>query len=353
MAKEFKIYGLRLRGTNEFRYIGCTYKELFKRLSEHFRNKKHNLEKVKWLNDNKTNVEIVFIDGAFSEQNEVFKSEIYWIKFYRRLGHRLLNKTDGGEGNIGYVPSKESIQKTISHPNNIKNNPDIVKKVTSHPNYVCNSFEVRRKIATNPNLLSVFTKRRKKVTQTNLLTNESRTFNSIGEACRILQIGYRTLNHALSSVEALKGCLWHYTDCLDSVAKIQEQQVLVQYDVAMNPISAFQDAVEASQCTGFKKDAIRMAIHYGNTAHGFIWKLRDKDFDFRIVLIEKTNVMKTDNGRTRKVIQMSKGDSTPINIFSSAKKAAEFYGAPNGSNITQCIKGTLHTAYGYKWAYVA
>ncbi len=41
--------------------------------------------------------------------------EEHWIWFYRNEGHRLLNETDGGEGQSGRKPSAETIAKIVAH----------------------------------------------------------------------------------------------------------------------------------------------------------------------------------------------------------------------------------------------
>ena len=148
---EFKVYGLRVKNTVEFRYIGYTYRTFQKRLSEHYNNKKTNSDKVKWIDDNFGNIEIVLIEGNILKEGIAHNKEIYWIKFYKDLGHRLLNLTTGGQGMTGYKPSKESIEKMLSHPNHTKNNPEWAKNIVAHPNHMKNNPETAKKMVAHPN----------------------------------------------------------------------------------------------------------------------------------------------------------------------------------------------------------
>jgi hypothetical protein len=54
--------------------------------------------------------EIVVIEYA-SENEDPFELERGWVSYFREIGCRLTNETDGGEGRTGYKASDETKQK--------------------------------------------------------------------------------------------------------------------------------------------------------------------------------------------------------------------------------------------------
>lgn len=108
------IYVLKNPDTDEVRYVGKTSKDLTRRLNQHIydsesenRNKRKNWI-TKILSQGKIPL-IEEIDHCNWEDSQ--EKEIYWIKYYRDLGVNLVNSTDGGEGNLGYIKSEETINK--------------------------------------------------------------------------------------------------------------------------------------------------------------------------------------------------------------------------------------------------
>ena len=100
------IYGILNEKTEELRYIGKS-KDVDKRFKEHLSLAKSTKRKKsavhKWimsLLNKDINVDYVIIDEAEKEQ-ELNNLEIFYINYYKFLGCRLLNLTDGGEGSLG------------------------------------------------------------------------------------------------------------------------------------------------------------------------------------------------------------------------------------------------------------
>jgi len=103
VENKITIYSLIDPISNEVRYIGKTIQKPESRHSSHISQSKHNKKKdythcwIKSLlnNNNKPILNIV-------EETYDITRETYWIKYYRELGCKLTNFTDGGElGNIG------------------------------------------------------------------------------------------------------------------------------------------------------------------------------------------------------------------------------------------------------------
>jgi predicted GIY-YIG superfamily endonuclease len=85
----FYVYGLRLKGDSEYRYIGCT-SEPDVRLMAHLSYDNKGSDKYTWLRENKDAVEMVTLatvedryDASVIEANQIAK--------HRRAGHRLFN----------------------------------------------------------------------------------------------------------------------------------------------------------------------------------------------------------------------------------------------------------------------
>jgi len=166
--KEYKIYGLRLKnqipGTEEFRYIGCTTTSLKKRLIVHIADKRCNFNgKYDWINENKSNIEIFLIEEFEHNKQYASHREVYWIEFYRNLGNKLFNGTNGGLGGqlgINMTDNLKNTNRIYMLNNNPMKNPEISNKVKLH-----NSIPVL---------------------QLDLSGNLLRTFNSGREAARFL-----------------------------------------------------------------------------------------------------------------------------------------------------------------------
>ncbi len=111
--KQNIIYALIDKFTGELRYIGKSVSGIC-RPKEHFKpcNLKNNSYKTNWVRQHIAKgekPEIVILE-SFEDPNSLFEAEMFWIAYYKGLGSRLTNLTDGGEGNIGWKPSNETIE---------------------------------------------------------------------------------------------------------------------------------------------------------------------------------------------------------------------------------------------------
>ena len=108
------IYVLKDPNTSEIRYVGKTSKNLNRRLQQHMHesnSEKRNRRKnwiAKIIRGGKIPL-IEEIDHCVWEDSQ--EKEIYWIKYYRDLGLDLVNSTDGGEGNLGFIKTEETVNK--------------------------------------------------------------------------------------------------------------------------------------------------------------------------------------------------------------------------------------------------
>lgn len=109
------IYVLKDPKTNDIRYVGKTTNDINIRLSQHIYSASKQLKRnhrLNWIqsiinNGLKPIIEIIFECPWEKSQEEEQK----WIKYYRDLNYDLVNETDGGEGNLGYKKSNDTIKK--------------------------------------------------------------------------------------------------------------------------------------------------------------------------------------------------------------------------------------------------
>jgi len=342
MEKNYFIYGLRLKSTTEFRYVGYTYKEINKRLTEHY-DEKQNKDKTEWLSQNKGNVETIQIETFISDIPYAHKQEIYWIKFYKDSGHRLLNKTNGGEGTNGYKHSKESIQKTINHPNHPKNNPLAVQKIISHPNHSKNNKEVIKKIISHPN---------HPANHPEMMEALHRHPNSCENNPVTMQKILNHPNHPKNNHNATLKMLAH-----PNIAARNKKlsKAVVQLDLNGKVIQMFRSLSDAAKFLGdinHHSSISDAASGVHSTAFGFKWCFYNSNIDLHIVLTEKINKsikkgQKIPSGRNRAIAQCDLND-VPIRTFISTAEAMRVLEIGSVGN---CLSGREKTAYGFKWKY--
>lgn len=116
------IYTLSDPCTHELRYVGKTERSLAKRFREHRRNARKNssIHLYCWWRSlsREPVVEVVEECTTTAELNE---AERFWIVQFKALGFRLVNHSDGGEGQRGlkHTPeTKEKISRAIKGTKN-------------------------------------------------------------------------------------------------------------------------------------------------------------------------------------------------------------------------------------------
>ena len=102
------IYGLLDPRTNELRYVGKTSAKLKKRFQQHIYFGKIRTKKTNWLKSlRETKQEPRLIVLQIVKLDEWRIAEQSWIVFFRNLGSRLTNLTDGGDGRNGAIVTQE------------------------------------------------------------------------------------------------------------------------------------------------------------------------------------------------------------------------------------------------------
>lgn len=126
---KYKIYILRLNGSNIVKYVGLKSVTLKNRLNKHYNSIKStkNKHKINWFNKNFSNITIEKIDECV-DIDKAFEREKYWIKYYKNIGSKLINKTDGGEGCIVYKHTEEALCKISGKNNHRYGKPNLINK---------------------------------------------------------------------------------------------------------------------------------------------------------------------------------------------------------------------------------
>lgn len=119
LAMCYRIYALKLKDSNEIRYVGRTSESLEIRLSKHKLNAKVDKKKTHrhyWILKNYDNIEIIIIEDNIPTFEESCEKEIQYIREYREI-YNLVNMTDGGDGGCPGYKHTEEAKKKISEAN--------------------------------------------------------------------------------------------------------------------------------------------------------------------------------------------------------------------------------------------
>src|ERR1700731_2542764 len=108
------IYTISDPRDGQIKYVGKTIQGT-KRFKKHLDNcsLKDNTPKNNWIKDLKKQKLNPIFDIIQYEENEIELSEleVFYISYFKFLGFKLKNVTDGGEGHSGVKKTKETIEK--------------------------------------------------------------------------------------------------------------------------------------------------------------------------------------------------------------------------------------------------
>ncbi|SDD53486.1 group I intron endonuclease [Sanguibacter gelidistatuariae] len=100
------VYGIRLRLSAEFRYVGITTKGARRRFLQHLRNARDGRKTpfYDWLRKHgRAELVVDVLETITGDLAELGKAECLWISQLREAGHDLLNLSEGGLGPTGVV----------------------------------------------------------------------------------------------------------------------------------------------------------------------------------------------------------------------------------------------------------
>lgn len=104
-----RIYGIRIDGSREYRYVGLTTKTAQERLRRHVQVSRSGRKTpfYDWLRKHEQNVVINVLADHYLTLSELGEAEVDYIRWFRSAGHDLLNLSDGGLGPTGVVWTEE------------------------------------------------------------------------------------------------------------------------------------------------------------------------------------------------------------------------------------------------------
>ena len=104
------VYGIRLRGQREYRYVGMTTKTVARRFTQHLRSARDGRKTpfYDWLRkQDQQAVRVDQLQEVWGPAADLGEAEIRWIAYLKREGDRLLNLSKGGLGPLGVLWTAE------------------------------------------------------------------------------------------------------------------------------------------------------------------------------------------------------------------------------------------------------
>ncbi len=108
--KSWVIYGIRSRGSMDYRYIGLTSTTMRQRRRGHIKalNRGDKKPLYDWLRKHLINSVMEVIEEVAHDKRQLEFREQFWIAALRGSGYKLLNLADGGHTNLGFKHSDET-----------------------------------------------------------------------------------------------------------------------------------------------------------------------------------------------------------------------------------------------------
>lgn len=264
--------------TQEARYVGKAV-DIEERLDEHL--KPSNLEafthKNNWIKQvlaGGFKPEITILETHDSDE-EAFAAEKFWIAYFRSIGVRLTNSTDGGEGSTGAKRSAET-RKLLSDKAKLRDYSSWVPP-NKQVHYIIFGVELRKcKLCKESKPLKDYTKR----------TPDGNSHQTYCKPCRAdYQGSYRIANpptlltpeeHAVirqenhkKSSETLKRTYQNRPELKAQLSK-QRSKAIQGVNVITKEVITFSSALEAKSA-GFQNSNIGQAIKLNKAYRGYTW----------------------------------------------------------------------------------
>lgn len=103
------VYGIRLKVSDEYRYVGITTKTLSRRFHQHLRSARSGQRRplYDWMRKHQDTDLIADVLDVLDDLQGLGQAEAEWIAYLRSQGERLLNISAGGLGPTGVVWTAE------------------------------------------------------------------------------------------------------------------------------------------------------------------------------------------------------------------------------------------------------
>lgn len=288
---------------------------------------------------------IIFADELTKE--EANKMEMMLIRFYEtRDPNKGYNLTDGGEGNVGYHPSPETLSKLSAALRNPSEETrrkmsEAKKGKPGNRRGVKFSEEERMKMREQHK------DAQKCVVQLDKDGKFVAEYESIREAHRSTGVPRKGISQCCNHKLLTSGeYQWMFKkDYLQNGATIYKDPIVkpvVQISMDGEFVSRYDSIVQASEATNIRPTDIGACCrNVVKSAGGYQWVFEEKYSD--------ADLTEYTGGNKRSVVQLDK-DGRLIRIYSSATEAAEDIGV-SSSSITHCCRGHVKSVGEYMWQY--
>lgn len=358
---------------NGYKYIGLTYKDIKKRLSEHYTEAMHTDKKSPFKNAIRNGRKFTYeiIEDNIESLDEALILEKYYIDKYRTCINfsdcKGYNGTIGGEyhsssddrefifkydTDYNFIEAYANIS-MLANKLGIEDDKLVIMLNSDYitiGNYIYTYYDYKLPIKcsqkhNNGNLtLNI----NAGINQYGLDGKFVRHYNSAEEAARCIN----TYSSSIIKVcrgkhNSHKGYIWRYARSVDDTKDLlltdtekglnnsHNKREVIQLDLNGNAIKTFESAHDASRQLGISVNNIRQACtNIKLSAGGFKWKFKNEN-----------NQLK----HKRSIVQMDVYGNI-IGIYESMMKAAEITGVSR-SGIYDCCADRSKTAGGYRWAY--
>ena len=137
----------------------------------------------------------------------------------------------------------------------------------------------------------------------------------------------------------------------DVCKPLRHQKFVLQVDNDGNTIERFASVSAVGRKFGFDRHKLSTTKHINGVIHignlHFIVEKKENEF----IPIGRKGPRPDQKGRGAKPVLQISFDGKEIARYNSIIEAAESFGKKSGSDITNCCRGNIPSAYGYKWRY--
>lgn len=290
---------------NEPFYIGIGTKQNKKYYNRSYTTHRTNAIWKKIVSKTKYKIEIIF---ECNDYEFIKEKEKEFIKLYGRKNLNngtLANLTNGGEGNLGWIPSKETRDR-ISKTNKGRKTSQETREKLSKANkgkkgQWKHTKETKDKLSklrtgtthsekTKKHLSKIHSGKKhewneKQIHQYNLNGEFIKSFKSVTEASLRTKILICDISYcALGNKHTAGNFQWKYEkfDKIEAFDRkqnsINKSKTIIQYDLNMNFIKEWKGSRQPSEKLNINRAAIRNCLsNIAKTAGGYIWKYKEHE----------------------------------------------------------------------------
>lgn len=273
------------------------------------------------------------IEGNLSEK-EAFDLEKEMIKYYKELGHPLINISEGGHMPPSHLGKKRTERTKEKMRKSIKkyhiDNPDIAKNQSKKMKEFLKTDEGKNF-------------QRKSI--------ESRRTENFRKKQSVICREANNKPEYIAKQSKIVKEMWESEEYRESHSgeNNHRAQAVKQYDLNGNFIAEYVTMTEASKNTGVSVSKISsVARGVRKTAGGYTWEYVN---DKKLKMKKTSFIYDVEKDKNAIPIIQYKKDGTFVSEYLSIADATRKNNYKNRTNIISNLKGKTKSAYGYVWKY--